>query len=97
MQIFGVEGERFSGSPAAQKAADVQRRYPNGTLATGAGALGTVIVWFSTNVGHLPMDASAGAAFATVFAGVASFVGRKGLKGCLRTIWVGAGDDDDEK
>lgn len=94
MRIVGDEGERMSGSPVVQGAANVQRRYPNGTLATGAGALGTVIVWLATNLGHLPMDASAGAAFATVFAGVASFVGRKGLKGCFHAIWAGAGDED---
>lgn len=94
MNFLGDEGERLSGAPVVQKAANVQRRYPNGTLATGAGALGTVIVWLSTNIGHLPMDAPAGAAFATVFAGVASFVGRKGLKGCWHAIWFGADDDD---
>ncbi len=94
MQFLGDEGERLSGAPAVQRAADVQRKYPNGTLATGAGALGTAVVWISTNIGHLPMDASAGAAFATLFAGVASFVGRKGLKGCLHVIWRG---DDEEQ
>lgn len=75
--------------PAKQAA----RKYPNGTIATSAGTLGTIIVWGATTAG-IPMDAAAGAAFATVFAGVASFIGRKGLKGCWDAVWRGASDED---
>jgi hypothetical protein len=72
----------------------VANRYPQGVTTVSAGTLATVIIWVSTNVAHVSMDASAGAAFATVFAGVASFVGRKGLKGCWSAIWRGSEADD---
>lgn len=35
------------------------------------------------------MDAAAGAAFATVFASGALFVGKKGFKGILSAMWRG--------
>lgn len=69
--------------------ANVQRNHPNATLAGGAGAFGTIIVWFSTDIISVPMDATTGATFATVFSAGALFIGRQGLKGALRTIWEG--------
>lgn len=73
----------------ARAAAEIQRRYPNATLAGGAGAFGTCVVWTSTNVARLPMDAAVGAAFATVFSSAALVIGRRGLKGVLRAMWRG--------
>lgn len=77
---------------SVQAVAEVQRRHPNATLSGGTGAFATVVVWFSTNILSMPMDAVTGAAFATVLATGALVIGRKGLKGVLSGMWRGGGD-----
>jgi len=76
----------------AHAPAAVQQRHPNATLAGGAGTLGTCIVWTATTLGA-PMDATVGAAFATVFSSGALFIGRKGLKGAVSAMWWGDGKE----
>jgi len=78
---------------SAQSVAEVQRRHPNATLAGGAGATGTIFVWFSTEVMGLPMDATASAAFITVFSSGTLLIGRRGLKGVLKGVWYGSSND----
>lgn len=70
----------------------VVNTYPSGTLATTAGGAGTAVVWFSTQIVGVPMDATTGAVMATIFAGVATFVGRSGIKGVFGYVWRGSGE-----
>lgn len=66
--------------------------HPNAALSTGSGALATAVVWVATTMG-LPMDAVAGAAFATLIGGAALVIGRRGFKGIFVAIWRGSGNE----
>lgn len=64
-------------------------RHPNTTAATVAGGIGILITWL---LGYFGIDVSAelGGTIATAIAAVVLFVGRRGIRGVLATVWNGS-------
>ena len=77
----------------AQPVQAVANKYPQGTYITSAGAVSVVLVWFSSNIVNLSIDATTAAVFAWIFTSAAAFIGRKGIKGFFTLAWRGSGDD----
>jgi hypothetical protein len=64
-------------------------KHPNATVALGSGSgLGALIVWI-VGIGGIAMPAEVGAVIAGVVAAVALLIGREGIKGLLRALWIG--------
>ena len=74
----------------ARSSRRVVSRHPNASVALASGAgLGSMIVW-SVGLAGVAMPAEVGAAFAGVVASAFLFVGRRGIRGSLASIWRGS-------
>ena len=94
LRLAGEEEGVVAGMQAAVDAGAVPRRsgrvisrHPNASVALASGAgLGSVIVW-SVGLAGVAMPAEVGAAFGGVVASGFLFVGRRGIRGSLGSIW----------
>lgn len=63
--------------------------HPNASLATATGSVSTLLAWLFDWAG-VPINATTGAALSTVLVALALFIGRRGIKGIISTIWKGS-------
>ena len=65
-------------------------QHPNASVALGSGAgLGSILIWGVGFTG-LAMPPEVGAAFGGLIASAFLFVGRRGLRDTLRSLWNGS-------
>jgi hypothetical protein len=84
-----MSGSRTPSGDTASSSTRGIGKHPNASVALGSGSgLGALIVWIAGMAG-MTMPAEIGAVVAGVVAGVALFIGKEGLKGLLRALWVG--------
>lgn len=65
------------------------RNNPNATVGAGGGFLAVFVTWLGSNVFGWQISAEDGAIVATAITTVALAIGRNGIKGLVRAVWVG--------
>ena len=75
--------------PEAERQTGLIAGNPNASVALGSGSgIGALVVWI-VSLSGTAMPPEIGAAIGGVVAGVALFIGRRGIRGALATIWRG--------
>jgi hypothetical protein len=65
------------------------RNNPNATVGAGGGFLAVFVAWLGGNVFGWQISAEDGAIIATAITTVALVIGRNGIRGLVRIVWVG--------
>jgi hypothetical protein len=72
-----------------QTSTNLVARNPNASIALGSGSgIGALVVWL-VGLSGTPMPPEVGAAVGGLIAATALFIGRRGIKEALNTIWRG--------
>lgn len=66
-------------------------KHPNATTAGGAGGLALLVVWILGYFGITDIGAEEAVVATGLLTSAALLIGRKGLKGILRGLWIGNG------
>jgi len=75
--------------PEAGRQTGLIARNPNASVALGSGSgIGALVVWI-VSLSGTAMPPEVGAAIGGVVAAVALFIGHRGIRGALATIWRG--------
>jgi hypothetical protein len=75
--------------PETERPTGVIARNPNASVALGSGSgVGALVVWI-VSLSGTTMPPEVGAAIGGVVAAAALFIGRRGIRGALATIWRG--------
>jgi hypothetical protein len=75
---------------SAERSREEPFQHPNASVALGSGAgLGSIRIWGGGFTG-LAMPPEVGAAFGGLIASAFLFVGRRGLRDTLRSLWNGS-------
>jgi hypothetical protein len=64
--------------------------HPNTTAAGLSGGAATLLVYFLNKYAGTHLNAQDGTGIATALAAIVLFIGRRGVKAALRSIWLGS-------